>query len=68
MSYNLEQAFEFLRTHLTEWPTVIDDAPLCPGWGWRIIDNGQAEFYNDIESIGQQYYEWYCNGVDYDPD
>lgn len=32
--YTRDEALEFLIDNLDEWPVTIENAPICPGWGW----------------------------------
>lgn len=56
--YTRDEALQFLVDNLDEWPTVIDDAPLCAGWGWFSGDYTHPIFTNgnEMESIGRN--EW----------
>lgn len=38
--YTRAEALQFLVERLESWPDVIDDAPLCPGWGWESAEGG----------------------------
>lgn len=55
--YTRTEALQFLVERLVSWPEVIDDAPLCPGWGWESAEGNTWMTGPNGESIVRSQWE-----------
>lgn len=55
--YTRTEALQFLVERLESWPEVIDDAPLCPGWGWESAEGNTWMTGPNGESIVRSQWE-----------